>query len=95
MHEKFGMTRFFTNISAVKCEIISYIIFPLRETMKKTIITIMLMLALLIPVFAAGATEAKADDNSPITLEFWTHEDASRQALKRSTSRSSASFIRT
>lgn len=51
--------------------------------MKKTIITIMLMLALLIPVFAAGASESKkADDNSPITLEFWTHEDDSRQALE-------------
>lgn len=50
--------------------------------MKKTIITIMLLLALLVPVFSSGAKEAKADDNSPITLEFWTHEDAARQALE-------------
>ena len=49
--------------------------------MKKTIIMIMLVLALFVPLFASGSKEAEADD-SPITLEFWTHEDASRQALE-------------
>ncbi len=49
--------------------------------MKKAIIILMLVAALLVPLFAQGAKEAE-DDNSPIVIEFWTHEDASRQALE-------------
>lgn len=41
-----------------------------------------LALALLTPaVFAQGSKEA-AEDNSPVTIEFWTHEDAARQKLE-------------
>lgn len=50
--------------------------------MKKTIIMIMLALALIMPMFAGGASEAAAEDDSPIVLEFWTHEDSARQALE-------------
>mgnify|MGYP002515536309 CR=1 FL=1 len=48
--------------------------------MKKTIIALMLVLAIFVPLFAQGTTEV--EDNSPIVLEFWTHEDAARQALE-------------
>lgn len=47
--------------------------------MKKAIIAMLLVLAVAFPMFAQGAVE---EDNSPITLEFWTHEDASRQTLE-------------
>lgn len=41
-----------------------------------------LALALLTPaVFAQGSKEA-AEDNSPVTIEFWTHEDVNRQQLE-------------
>lgn len=49
--------------------------------MKKAIIALLVVLTLLVPVFAQGTTE-KAEDNSPIVLEFWTHEDAARQELE-------------
>ena len=47
--------------------------------MKKALIAMLLVLAIAFPMFAQGAVE---EDNSPITLEFWTHEDKSRQALE-------------
>lgn len=39
----------------------------------------LLVLAIAFPMFAQGAVE---EDNSPITLEFWTHEDAARAELE-------------
>lgn len=47
--------------------------------MKKAIIAMLLVLAVAFPMFAQGAVE---EDNSPITLEFWTHEDAARAELE-------------
>ena len=48
--------------------------------MKKTIIILLLVLTIFVPLFAQGSSEK--EDNSPIVLEFWTHEDAARQALE-------------
>ena len=45
----------------------------------KKLITILLLAVLAFSVFAQAATEAS---NEPITIEFWTHEDANRQALE-------------
>lgn len=47
--------------------------------MKKALIAMLLVLAIAFPMFAQGAVE---EDNSPITLEFWTHEDAARAELE-------------
>lgn len=49
--------------------------------MKKTLLALLLALVLILPVFANGNTEA-SDPNAPITIEFWTHEDAARQELE-------------
>lgn len=53
--------------------------------MKKTLLVLALVLVMLLPVFANGAQEEKAaavDPNAPVTITFWTHEDAARQALE-------------
>ena len=47
--------------------------------MKKALIAMLLVLAIAFPMFAQGEVE---EDNSPITLEFWTHEDAARAELE-------------
>ena len=47
--------------------------------MKKALIAMLLVLTIAFPMFAQGAVE---EDNSPITLEFWTHEDAARAELE-------------
>jgi len=50
--------------------------------MKKGLIAL-LVLALLAPaLFAQGTQEQAVEDNSPITIEFWTHEDVNRQKLE-------------
>jgi multiple sugar transport system substrate-binding protein len=51
--------------------------------MKKSI-ALVLALLMIVPMamFAQGTTEAAAEDNSPITIEFWTHEDVNRQKLE-------------
>ena len=48
--------------------------------MKKALVLLLCLVMSLTTVFAQGASEPKADE--PITLEFWTHEDAARQALE-------------
>ena len=48
--------------------------------MKKFVVSIFLILALITPLFATGAEEV--DENAPVTIEFWTHEDANRQKLE-------------
>jgi len=52
--------------------------------MKKVFITMLLVLALIAPMFAKGAEEQKAelDKDAPVTIIFWTHEDAARQKLE-------------
>jgi multiple sugar transport system substrate-binding protein len=50
--------------------------------MKKSLLLLFVVLVLLpCQLFAGGAKETK-DPNSPITLEFWTHEDPNRDALE-------------
>lgn len=50
--------------------------------MKKSIVLFLaVLLAFQSLVFATGQQEA-ADDDSPITLEFWTHEDPNRDAIE-------------
>ncbi len=48
--------------------------------MKKALVVFLCLSMVIASVFAQGAKEA--DMSQPITLEFWTHEDASRQALE-------------
>ena len=48
--------------------------------MKKALVLLLCLVMTLTSVFAQGASEV--DSNQPITLEFWTHEDAARQALE-------------
>ena len=48
--------------------------------MKKIIVVMLLVLALIAPVFAQGAEETNT--TKPVTIEFWTHEDAARQELE-------------
>ena len=50
--------------------------------MKKSLFVVFLALVLVGSLFAQAAAEAKSESNEPITIEFWTHEDASRQALE-------------
>ena len=45
---------------------------------KRTAVLLLALLAIMCLVVSCK----KKEDNSPITLEFWTHEDASRQALE-------------
>lgn len=46
--------------------------------MKKALLVVFLALILVGNIFAQGEKE----ESGPITIEFWTHEDASRQALE-------------
>jgi len=48
--------------------------------MKRTLVSLFLIVAIAGCLFAQAATEAAS--NEPIVIEFWTHEDASRQALE-------------
>ena len=50
--------------------------------MKKLLIALCALALIAIPLFAQGATETTVDDSKPVTIEFWTHEDAARQALE-------------
>jgi multiple sugar transport system substrate-binding protein len=50
--------------------------------MKKSVLVLLAaLLALPCQIFANGQQD-KVDDNSPIVLEFWTHEDPNRDALE-------------
>ncbi|MFA6681606.1 MAG: extracellular solute-binding protein, partial [Sphaerochaeta sp.] len=51
--------------------------------MKKSLV-LFAVLALLIPsfVFAAGAKETVVDENAPVTVQYWTHEDPARTQLE-------------
>ncbi len=42
------------------------------------------MIALLLPLslFAQGGKEAVVDENAPVTIQYWTHEDPARTALE-------------
>lgn len=51
------------------------------EDMKKVLLALLLSAALIASAFAAGAKES-GTSNEPVTIEFWTHEDAARQALE-------------
>lgn len=56
--------------------------------MKKLIAVLLALLIIAVPMFAQGAEEKKpeatsaASESKPVTIEFWTHEDANRQALE-------------
>ena len=53
--------------------------------MKKVFIVMLLVLAFVVPMFAQGGQEAKKaeiDKTAPVTIVFWTHEDAARQKLE-------------
>ena len=47
----------------------------------KKLFAILLLAVLAFSLFAQAATET-AQSNEPVTIEFWTHEDANRQALE-------------
>ncbi|MDY0288586.1 MAG: extracellular solute-binding protein [Sphaerochaeta sp.] len=51
--------------------------------MKKTLL-LFAVLALLIPasMFASGAKETVVDENAPVTIQYWTHEDPARTQLE-------------
>lgn len=49
-----------------------------EKQMKKTLTVLLLALVMILPMFA----NATAEDNGPVVIEFWTHEDAARQALE-------------
>ena len=50
----------------------------------KRSIALALMIALLLPLslFAQGGKEAVVDENAPVTIQYWTHEDPARTALE-------------
>ena len=55
--------------------------------MKKVFIVMLLVLALVAPLFAQGGKEEEAkkasfDKDAPVTIVFWTHEDTSRNVLE-------------
>lgn len=51
--------------------------------MKKSLYLI-LIIALLLPtaIFAAGAKDKAVDENKPVTITYWTHDDAARTTLE-------------
>ncbi|MDT4763264.1 extracellular solute-binding protein [Sphaerochaeta sp. PS] len=51
--------------------------------MKKALVMLALFV-LIIPaaLFAAGAKEAVVDENAPVTVQYWTHEDPARTQLE-------------
>ncbi|WP_319756303.1 extracellular solute-binding protein [uncultured Sphaerochaeta sp.] len=50
----------------------------------KRSIALALMIALLLPLslFAQGGKEAVVDENAPVTIQYWTHEDPARTELE-------------
>ena len=50
--------------------------------MKKLLVALCALALMVLPLFAQGGAETAVDDSKPITIEFWTHEDAARQALE-------------
>ena len=50
--------------------------------MKKLLVALCALALMVLPLFAQGGSETAVDDSKPITIEFWTHEDAARQALE-------------
>ena len=50
--------------------------------MKKLLVALCALALMVLPLFAQGGSETAIDDSKPITIEFWTHEDAARQALE-------------
>ena len=53
--------------------------------MKKVFIAMLLVLALIAPMFAQGGEETKKatfDKDAPVKIVFWTHEDTSRNVLE-------------
>ncbi len=51
----------------------------------KRMVCLILLTALLMPLFAQGGVEEKAvlDMSAPVTLTIWTHEDANRKVLEQ------------
>ena len=51
--------------------------------MKKSVYVI-LIIALLLPaaIFAAGAKEQAVDETKPVTIVYWTNDDAARTKLE-------------
>ncbi|HHT79792.1 MAG TPA: extracellular solute-binding protein [Spirochaetales bacterium] len=51
--------------------------------MKKSLV-LFAVLALLVPsfMFASGAKETVVDENAPVTIQYWTHEDPARTQLE-------------
>ncbi len=50
--------------------------------MKRTLAVLLILAVSFAMVFASGAAEAETKADEPITLRYWTHEDANRQALE-------------
>ncbi len=52
--------------------------------MKKLLAIVLIVAFVATSIFAQGASEAKAsfDKDAPVTIVFWTHEDAARQKLE-------------
>ena len=52
----------------------------------KKVLVMLLVLALVAPLFAQGGKEEvkkeTLDTSAPVTIIFWTHEDAARQKLE-------------
>jgi multiple sugar transport system substrate-binding protein len=51
--------------------------------MKKTLVLLAICaLAMPLSLFAQGKTETVVDENAPVTIQYWTHEDPARTALE-------------
>lgn len=50
--------------------------------MKKSVLLLFIVFMILPGLMFATGQQESAEDNSPITLEFWTHEDPNRDALE-------------
>jgi multiple sugar transport system substrate-binding protein len=51
--------------------------------MKKTLVLLAICaLAMPLSLFAQGKTEAVVDENAPVTIQYWTHEDPARTELE-------------
>ncbi|AEV28872.1 ABC-type sugar transport system, periplasmic component [Sphaerochaeta pleomorpha str. Grapes] len=51
--------------------------------MKKTLVLLAAcMIAMPLSLFAQGAKETVVDENAPVTIQYWTHEDPARTALE-------------
>ena len=49
--------------------------------MKKVLVSMLLVLVLVSALFVS-CKKSESGDNAPVTIEFWTHEDAARQELE-------------